>query len=69
MWQCEPLFGWGFRRGGYQCNCLPGYRYPPWQRGPFHGIQLESATENEKDNFFDCIPVERMLMSRYLFSA
>lgn len=55
---CEPLYGWGFRRGGYQCMCKPGYRYPPWQYGPFQGIEIESATEAEYNNGFDCIPVE-----------
>ncbi|CAD5117999.1 DgyrCDS6740 [Dimorphilus gyrociliatus] len=54
---CEPLYGWGFRRGGYQCVCLPGYRYPPWQRGPFQGSQIESATEEEYERGFECLPV------------
>lgn len=55
---CEPLYGWGFRRGGYQCVCKPGYRYPPWQFGPWQGGDIESATEEEYKNSFDCIPVE-----------
>ncbi|ESO11626.1 hypothetical protein HELRODRAFT_108901 [Helobdella robusta] len=55
---CEPLYGWGFRRGGYKCMCKPGYRYPPWQYGPFMGIEIESATYIEYENGFDCIPVE-----------
>jgi len=55
---CEPLYrGYGFRRGGYRCMCKPGYRYPRWQRGPFMGIDIESATEEEYKNGFDCIPV------------
>ena len=58
VFQCEPLYGWGFRRGGYQCMCKPGYRYPPWQYGPFQGIEIESATGDEYKNGFDCIPVE-----------
>jgi len=58
--QCEPLYGWGFRRGGYICMCKPGYRYPPWQYGPFLGIEIDSATEEEYRNGFDCVPVERM---------
>ena len=37
--------------------CKPGYRYPPWQRGPFMGIDIESATEEEYRDGFDCIPV------------
>jgi len=57
--QCEPLYGWGFRRGGYICMCKPGYRYPPWQYGPFLGIEIDSATKEEYENGFDCIPVER----------
>lgn len=55
--QCEPLYGWGFRRGGYQCVCRPGFRYPHWQEGPFMGRDIESATEDEYRNGFDCIPV------------
>ena len=57
--QCEPLYGWGFRRGGYKCMCKPGYRYPQFQNGPFLGSEIESATEEEYKNGFDCIPVER----------
>ena len=41
--------------------CKPGYRYPPWQYGPFLGIEIDSATEEEYRNGFDCVPVERML--------
>lgn len=55
---CEPLYGWGFRRGGYKCMCKPGYRLPPWQIGPFMGIEIESATYWEFESGFDCIPVE-----------
>jgi len=40
--------------------CKPGYRYPPWQFGPFLGIEIDSATEEEYKNGFDCVPVERM---------
>ena len=61
--QCEPLHGWGFRRGGYQCVCQPGYRYPPWQFGPFQGIEVESATEEEYENGFDCYSVERKYLA------
>ncbi len=54
---CEPLPGWGFRRGGYQCVCNPGYRYPWWQNGAFQGIDIESATMDEYLKSFDCWPV------------
>ena len=57
VFQCEPLYGWGFRRGGYRCMCKPGYRYPQYQNGPFMGAEIESATEEEYQNGFDCIPV------------
>ncbi|CAM4773551.1 unnamed protein product [Rotaria magnacalcarata] len=56
--RCEPLFGFGFRRGGYQCLCQPGYRYPPYQDGPFKGYIIEKATQEEYVNNFDCIKVE-----------
>ncbi|GAB1603596.1 uncharacterized protein LOC115222177 [Argonauta hians] len=55
---CEPLSGFGFRRGGYMCACLPGYKYPWWHDGPFLGVEIESATKEEYDNGFDCIKVE-----------
>jgi len=55
---CEPLDGWGYRRGGYKCMCSPGYRAPQWNRGDFMGEDIESATEEEYKNGFDCLPVE-----------
>ncbi len=58
---CEPLDGWGFRRGGYQCVCSPGYRYPWWQNGPFQGIDIESATAGEYQASFNCWTVNHRL--------
>ena len=56
---CEPLFRWGLQqRGGYKCMCKPGYRYPYWQQGPFLGIDIEQATEDEYRDGFDCIRVQ-----------
>ena len=56
--RCEPLMGFGFRRGGYQCLCQPGFRYPPYQDGPFKGYIIEKATQEEYANNFDCLKVE-----------
>jgi len=56
--RCEPLFGFGFRRGGYQCLCQPGYRYPIYQDGPFKGYIIEQATQEEYENNFDCLKIE-----------
>lgn len=56
--RCEPLNGFGFRRGGYQCMCQPGYRYPPYQNGPFKGEFIEKATKEEYEVNFDCIKVD-----------
>ncbi|CAF0727511.1 unnamed protein product [Adineta ricciae] len=56
--RCEPLMGFGFRRGGYQCLCQPGYRYPPYQDGPFKGYIIEKATREEYEHNFDCLKVE-----------
>jgi hypothetical protein len=61
--RCEPLFGFGFRRGGYQCMCQPGFRYPPYQDGPFKGYFIEKATQEEYANNFDCLKVECMYQS------
>ena len=57
--RCEPLTGFGFRRGGYQCLCRPGFRYPSYQDGPFKGYIIEKATTEEYTNNFDCLKVER----------
>ena len=62
----EPLVGLGFRRGSYQCLCQPGYRYPPYQDGPFKGYIIEKATQEEYANNFDCLKVEcRLILSLY----
>lgn len=59
---CEPLMGFGFKRGGYQCVCMPGYYYPWWHDGPFQGLEVEQATSAEYEYGFDCWAVgERML--------
>ncbi|XP_005104597.1 uncharacterized protein LOC101847514 [Aplysia californica] len=55
---CEPLMGFGFRRGGYQCVCLPGYYYPWWHDGPFLGMEMEQATREEWEVGFDCLTVQ-----------
>jgi hypothetical protein len=57
--QCETLGfeGWGFRRGGYQCACQPGYYYPWWHDGPFLGEEIEQATREEYEAGFDCLPI------------
>lgn len=55
--QCEPLSGFGFRRGGYRCVCKPGYRYPWWHNGPFLGWEIEQATKEEYENSFDCLTI------------
>ena len=38
--------------------CQPGYRYPPYQNGPFKGELIEKATKEEYEKNFDCIPVD-----------
>jgi hypothetical protein len=64
--RCEPLFGFGFRRGGYQCLCQPGFRYPPYQDGPFKGYIIEKATKEEYAHNFDCLKVECMyILTRF----
>ncbi|XP_056631755.1 uncharacterized protein LOC130441907 [Diorhabda sublineata] len=52
--ECEPIHGWGFRRGGYQCRCRPGYRLPMQTRRPFLGEIIERATSEQYYNGFDC---------------
>lgn len=52
--ECEPLDGWGFRRGGYQCRCQPGFRLPYTVRRPYLGEIIERATSEQYYNGFDC---------------
>lgn len=52
--ECEPLHGWGFRRGGYQCRCIPGFRLPNVVRRPYLGEIIERATSKQYYNGFDC---------------
>lgn len=65
--QCEPISGYGFRRGGYQCVCLPGYYYPWWHDGPFQGWEIEQATRAEYESGFDCLKAESELAFGLLF--
>ncbi|CAG9857456.1 unnamed protein product [Phyllotreta striolata] len=72
--ECEPLNGWGFRRGGYQCRCRPGYRLPLQSRRPYLGEIVERATAEQYYNGFDCqkigwiqkLPVQWEKSDRYL---
>ncbi|KAG7213753.1 hypothetical protein KM043_002980 [Ampulex compressa] len=52
--ECEPLHGWGFRRGSYQCRCKPGFRLPTVVRRPYLGEIVERATQEQYYNGFDC---------------
>eukprot|EP00096_Caligus_rogercresseyi_P011406 TRINITY_DN4476_c0_g1_i2.p1 TRINITY_DN4476_c0_g1~~TRINITY_DN4476_c0_g1_i2.p1 ORF type:complete len:829 (+),score=116.10 TRINITY_DN4476_c0_g1_i2:73-2559(+) len=52
--ECEPLHGYGFRRGGYQCRCKPSYRLPNVVRRPFLGEVLERASSKQFSTRFDC---------------
>ncbi|XP_017776061.1 PREDICTED: uncharacterized protein LOC108562276 [Nicrophorus vespilloides] len=52
--ECEPIHGWGLRRGGYQCRCKPGWRLPYYVWKPFLGEIVERATEEQYFNGFDC---------------
>lgn len=55
--ECEPLQGWGFRRGGYQCRCKPGFRIPSNIRRPFLGEIIERASAEQYYNGFDCLKI------------
>ena len=54
--QCSPLSGFGFQRGGYACSCKAGHVLPPGQHGPFQGVDIEAATQEEYEEGFHCIP-------------
>lgn len=55
--ECEPLHGWGFRRGGYQCRCRPGHRLPNPVRRPYLGEIIERATAEQYYNDYDCAKI------------
>lgn len=61
--ECEPLHGWGFRRGGYQCRCRPGYRLPPFIRRPYLGEMVERTTDEEYYTSNNCLKIG----CKYLF--
>jgi len=53
--ECEPIYGFGFRRGGYQCRCRPGFRLPKVVRTPFLGEVLERANNVQHAKGFNCL--------------
>lgn len=63
--QCEPLHGWGLRRGGYQCRCAPRHRLPPLARRPYLGEVVERATSDQYYNNFDCKKIGCELLPPY----
>ena len=52
--ECEPLHGYGFRRGGYQCRCRPSHRRPNNVRRPYLGEIVERSTPKQYHTDFDC---------------
>ena len=38
------------------CECRPGFRYPEYIQGPYLGLAIERATEDEYNAGFHCIP-------------
>lgn len=57
---CEPIHGYGFRRGAYQCRCRPGYRLPKHIRAPYLGELIERATDFEYKQGFGCQRIENL---------
>ena len=55
--ECEPLHGYGFRRGGYQCRCRPSHRLPNNVRRPYLGEIIERATPKQYYSDFDCTKI------------
>ncbi|KAK8781648.1 hypothetical protein V5799_017011 [Amblyomma americanum] len=60
--ECEPVHGYGFRRGGYQCRCRPGFRRPRIVRNPYHGELIERATEHDYRTGFHCEKIGYMMV-------
>lgn len=57
---CEPVHGYGFRRGGYKCRCRPGYRLPKHMKGPYWGELIERASESEYKDSFNCHKIDNL---------
>ena len=38
------------------CECRPGFRYPEYIQGPYMGVAIERATEDEYNTGFHCLP-------------
>lgn len=57
---CEPIHGYGFRRGAYQCRCKPGYRLPKHIRAPYLGELIERATDFEYKQGFSCQRIDNL---------
>lgn len=53
--ECEPIHGYGFRRGGYQCRCRPGFRLPKVVRTSFLGELIEKANNVQYSKGFNCL--------------
>ncbi len=39
--QCLPLANYGLQSGGYECQCISEYHYPPNFQGPYLGKQID----------------------------
>lgn len=57
---CEPIHGYGFRRGAYQCRCKPGFRLPKHIRAPYLGELIERATDFEYKQGFECQKIDNL---------
>ncbi|XP_059145696.1 uncharacterized protein LOC131932801 [Physella acuta] len=51
---CKHKPGYGFKRGGYVCHCVPGWGYPWYVEFPYQGDHVEKATVDEYKNGFTC---------------
>ncbi|GIY87594.1 hypothetical protein CEXT_418131 [Caerostris extrusa] len=60
--ECEPVHGYGFRRGGYQCRCLPGFRLPKVIRNPFLGEIVERAPYDQYRKGFNCEQISYLMV-------
>lgn len=44
------------------CECRPGFRYPEYIQGPYLGVAIERATEEEYNAGFHCIESQGMAL-------
>lgn len=60
--ECEPIYGFGLLRGGYQCRCKAGYHLPPTEQRKFAGEVIEQSSAEQYLTEFNCVKSKRKFL-------